>query len=98
MREKNIDLPGGLEIAVSPDRKKEGAFKLSLQVSGKPSGIDLIYDPLEQKGGLSFTLDVLVNGAKGGRYCSCNGVSMDCPEGKSPHCDCTKNPPSLSCA
>ena len=32
-----------------------------------------------------------------GRYCSCNGVSMPCPEGKSPSCNCTTNPPSLSC-
>jgi hypothetical protein len=32
-----------------------------------------------------------------GRYCSCNGVRMECPPPQSPVCDCTTNPPTLSC-
>lgn len=93
-----IGLPEGFELALMPADKLGGrAFRLEILHHGKKSGLGLIFDPLDIKGGNSFTLDTLLGAESASRYCSCNGVSMSCPEGKSPHCDCTTNPPSLSC-
>ncbi|SDE59801.1 MULTISPECIES: hypothetical protein [Kordiimonas] len=97
---QELNLPHDFELEVRPVESKSGlAFELKIKRGGLPTGLDLVFDPLEPEGG-SFTLDLSAKNGKeesGSRYCSCNGVSMSCPEGKSPHCDCTTDPPSLSC-
>ncbi len=97
---KRVGLQEAFEFDVMPVESKNGlAFKAQILRFGKPTGLDLVFDPLEPDAG-SFVLDLFAQNGKetsGSRYCSCNGASMSCPEGKSPHCDCTTNPPSLSC-
>jgi hypothetical protein len=63
-----------------------------------PNGHTVEYQPVD----LGAQNDAYILEVKDGnvvvlRTCSCNGVSRDCPPGKSPSCDCTKNPPVLSC-
>lgn len=97
---KCVSLPHEFELDIRPVERESGrAFEMEIRRFGRPTGLGLIFDPLEPDAG-SFLLDLLAKNGKetsGSRYCSCNGVSMSCPEGKSPHCDCTTNPPSLSC-
>lgn len=50
----------------------------------------------------STNVRLVKSGAKKKRVCSgsCDGVKVgpiDCPEGTSPHLDCTVNPPTLKC-
>jgi hypothetical protein len=62
-----------------------------------PNGETVIYTPAEIAGGDAYVLEIRRGSTLLGRYCSCNGVSRPCPEGKSPSCDCTKKPPVLTC-
>ncbi|MFQ5691277.1 MAG: hypothetical protein ACE5HQ_13525 [Gemmatimonadota bacterium] len=62
-----------------------------------PNGHTVTYTPYEEVGQDAYILEVRDGDGLVGRFCSCNGVSIPCPEGKSPSCDCTKNPPVLTC-
>ncbi|RMF14206.1 MAG: hypothetical protein D6757_06715 [Alphaproteobacteria bacterium] len=60
----------------------------------------LVLEPVDFKGGRGFVLTLRGCGGDDGgsqRYCGCNGVYLPCPEGKSPWCDCTTDPPRLTC-
>lgn len=45
----------------------------------------------------AYVLEVFAGKTLISRTCSCNGVSRECPPGTSPRCDCTRNPPVLTC-
>lgn len=62
-------------------------------------GAELVLEPAEVKGGDAFilTLHLPGGGDKVRRICACNGVMRECPEGMSPYCDCTTDPPRLTC-
>ncbi len=65
-------------------------------------GAELILEPVDIKGGNAFLLTLRCGGGGGGggtvtRICGCNGVYRECPEGMSPMCDCTTDPPRLTC-
>ena len=64
-----------------------------------PNGLTVHYEPAEVEGSDdAFILELCRGDRTLSRTCSCNGVTRSCPKGKSPHCDCTKNPPVLTCA
>lgn len=99
MKEETVRLPGNLAFDVSKVQTKTGSkMKLSLKVGDHNTGFDLLYDELSEKGGIGYTLGILLNGHEVQHFCGCNEVTMECPEGKSPHCDCTKKPAQLKCA
>ncbi len=63
-------------------------------------GARLEIEPVALKGGNAFLLTLACGGGGGGtvtRICGCNGVYRECPEGMSPVCDCTTDPPRLTC-
>ncbi len=63
-------------------------------------GAELTLEPVDIKGGNAFLLTLRCRGGGGGtvtRICGCNGVYRECPEGMSPVCDCTTDPPRLTC-
>lgn len=62
-----------------------------------PNGHEVKYTPAEIDGGEGYILEVFSGSNLLSRTCSCNGVSRSCPEGTSPHCDCTQTPPVLRC-
>ncbi len=62
-------------------------------------GAELTLKPVDIKGGDAFILTLRLPGKSGDvkRICACNGVMRECPEGMSPYCDCTTDPPRLTC-
>jgi hypothetical protein len=62
-----------------------------------PGGLSVRFKHHPEVHRTAFTLSVHDGERLLSRTCSCNGVSMDCPDPKSPSCDCTTNPPTLSC-
>lgn len=64
-----------------------------------PEGAELTLEPFEVRGGEAFILTLRLAGKEGEvrRICACNGVVRECPEGMSPYCDCTTDPPRLTC-
>ena len=62
-----------------------------------PNGYRVTFTPQPHVHETAFILEVRNDTRVLARVCSCNGVSRDCPEGMSPSCNCTKNPPVLTC-
>jgi hypothetical protein len=62
-----------------------------------PNGHVIHFIPTDPANPTEYILEVRDGGVVISSTCSCNGVSINCPPGKSPSCDCTKNPPQLSC-
>lgn len=62
-----------------------------------PDGVEARFQPVEIRGGEGMIVELMAGGSVLARYCSCNGVKISCPAGTSPSCDCTKNPPVLTC-
>jgi hypothetical protein len=62
-----------------------------------PNGFIVTFRPAPKVHKTAFTLLVHDGDKLLSSTCSCNGVSLDCPDGKSPSCNCTTNPPTLSC-
>ena len=59
--------------------------------------IQLFSQSVDMEGGDAEIVEIRQNDKLLARYCSCNGVRMNCPAPQSPHCDCTTSPPSLTC-
>ena len=70
---------------------------MNMQSFTLPNGHLVNYIPTPDVNSSAYILEVKEDETVLARYCSCNGVSIPCPHGTSPSCDCTKNPPSLSC-
>jgi hypothetical protein len=62
-----------------------------------PNGHVVTFTPQPKVNASAYILTVTEGDKIVSSTCSCNGVSMDCPSGQSVRCDCTKNPPVLSC-
>ena len=60
-----------------------------------PNGDMIRYIPAKEG---AYTIELLDKNEKFlGAMCSCLGVCIPCPAGKSPDCDCAKSPPVLKC-
>jgi hypothetical protein len=62
-----------------------------------PNGHTIKYMPTPKVSGNAYILEIRDGDILLNRICSCNGVSIPCPENTSLYCDCTTNPPTLSC-
>jgi len=62
-----------------------------------PNGHVIAYEPLPQLSASAYVLRVMDGGKTLSITCSCNGVSKTCAKGENVSCDCTKDPPVLTC-
>jgi hypothetical protein len=68
------------------------------QTINLPNGHVVHFIPTDPRNKTAYILEVRDGERLLSSTCSCNGVTISCPDGTSPNCDCTTNPPTLSCA
>lgn len=62
-----------------------------------PNGHIVLFEALPDVSPSAYTVKIIDGEKTLSVTCSCNGVSKNCANGTSVSCDCTKNPPVLSC-
>jgi hypothetical protein len=82
------------KLPMQRGNQMKNEMKLSAELD---NDIQLFSQSVEMEGGDAEIVEIRQNDKLLARYCSCNGVRKNCPAPQSPHCDCTTNPPSLTC-
>lgn len=62
-----------------------------------PNGHTVLFEPLPNLSSNAYTVKIMDGSRVLSVTCSCNGVSKTCAKGTEVSCDCTKNPPVLTC-